>query len=94
MRWEEQALEEMRQRIVQLGLRQCAVCASETMGVDRLPVIFHIGGDDHTRRNVPSDKDVNVLFMVKVECQMCGYAMLFNSERLLPGHVGSLVVPQ
>jgi len=27
------------------------------------------------------DPDTNVLFMVRVACQLCGYAMLFDSEK-------------
>ncbi|HTA33492.1 MAG TPA: hypothetical protein VK721_08720 [Solirubrobacteraceae bacterium] len=27
----------------------------------------------------------NVLFMVRVECQVCGHTMLFNSERFFTG---------
>jgi hypothetical protein len=30
----------------------------------------------------PPDPDRNVLFLIQVQCDLCGYVMLFNSEKL------------
>ncbi len=82
----------MSERIVQLGLNQCPICGGvESLRVLRVPAVLQIGGTEGTCRRDPADQDVNILFMVVVECAMCGYTMLFNSLRLFPNSSPSLV---
>ena len=92
-RWRKKSLDEMTERIVQLGLSNCPVCGSGEMQVLRMPVMQSIGTVYHEedRRN-PDDKDHNALFMVQITCSLCGYAMHFDSERLLPGSEQALIV--
>ena len=84
----EEALEEMRDRIGQLGLRTCPICGSESIGLPRWPAVVHVGG--HFERSDPQSPSVNILFMVMVECEMCGHTMFLNSERFHPGDVPTL----
>ena len=93
MRWRKSKLEEMAGRIAQLGLERCPVCGSDaggTMHVQKRPVFVSIG--DAYKENVASrEADANVLFFVLVTCDLCGYAMQFDSERLVAGGTPMLV---
>jgi ribosomal protein S27AE len=86
MKWEESILAEVQAHLVRLGLEKCPTCGSGTLAGDKRPVVLPIGG-------VPwgiKDADTNVLFMVRVECQMCGHSLLFNSERFHSGDTPTL----
>jgi hypothetical protein len=85
MRWRKKTLDEMTTRIVQLGLEHCPICHSGSMAVLRLPVVQSIGAV-YREKEARSDEDRehNVQFMVQIACGMCGYAMLFDAERLVP----------
>ncbi len=79
-RWRKKSLDELTDRLVQLGLSSCPVCQSGLMGVTRRPVVLSVGA---MFREVEhrTDPDCNVIFMVRVTCDVCGYAMLFDSEK-------------
>lgn len=76
MQFEENILSEITGRIGQLGLTNCPICDGESLYVDRRPSLLHIGGLDAER-----DAESNVLSMVRIFCNLCGYTMLFDSER-------------
>ena len=92
MRWEPSALERMQERIVQMGLSNCPVCSTGQLGVLQLPVMQSIGGFHRKTSDPRWDKEANVLFLVHVECDVCGHILLFNSERLEPSSTGTLVI--
>ena len=83
MRFREEILSEITQRITQLGLTSCAICdAEDSWQVDRRPVYLHVGGLKSLEEDpVAGDPDTNVLFMVRVFCDVCGNTMLFDSEK-------------
>lgn len=80
VRFRRSFIEEVQARLIQMGFTKCPICQSEVIGAHRHPLMGHHGG-------LPSDDDpdVNVLFFVRVECQSCGYTMLFNSEKFRDG---------
>jgi hypothetical protein len=88
--WQDSALREISDKLVQLGLDQCRVCGSPTaLGVDKRPVILPVGGVPWPTSGTP-DPDANGLFMVRLECNVCGHSMLFNSERFITGDTPAL----
>ena len=74
--WRRKVLNEMTERIVQLGLQTCPICGSGEIVVGRHPVIQSIGAvyQESERRR---DLDSNILFMVQVTCRLCGYTPNF-----------------
>lgn len=81
MQWSQQFLEEFDAHISQLGLESCAVCDSERAYViHRQPALVSIGGLSDPN-GPPADENTNVLFVVMVECQICGHLSWFNSAR-------------
>jgi hypothetical protein len=80
MRFREQAVEQITAHLQQLGLARCPVCSGETLGVDRRPVWMYVGG-------VPEAKDstTNIVYLLRVLCQVCGHVMLFDSEQYAKG---------
>lgn len=86
------SLREMQERISQMGLSACPVCASRQLHVLRLPVMQHIGGEHHEKDDPRRDPEANTLFLVQVQCNACGHVLLFNAEALLPGSERSLIV--
>jgi len=44
-----------------------------------------IGGFPHEKDDPRWDSEANVRFMVEVRCNMCGYSMLFDSEKFHSG---------
>jgi hypothetical protein len=82
MRFREEIVQEITNRLAQLGLKECPICHSDSWGAHRIPALLNIGGlksviDDP----VEGDPDTNMLFMVRAVCQLCGYTMLFDSEK-------------
>ena len=76
-------LREIADRITALGLQTCPICESQTMIADPRPVILPIGGFPWTEPGTANRG--NVHFMLLVRCDLCGYAMLFDSERFKGG---------
>jgi hypothetical protein len=79
--------DEIRAHLVRLGLEKCPICEAGILGIAEKPVLVFSGGAPWP---VPSlggkpDPDAMVDYMARVECQMCGYNMLFNVERFRDG---------
>lgn len=74
-------------KLNQLGLSSCPICGSDTaLGADRRPVGLVVGQTIPAPGvSVPKEKSGNILFMLRVECNLCGYSMLFNAERFFSG---------
>jgi hypothetical protein len=86
VKYRQKVLTELSEHLVRFGLRKCPVCDSETLAISRLPVIVAIGGFSHHEPSDPRhDPDSNVNFAAKVECDVCGYMLLFNVERFHTG---------
>jgi hypothetical protein len=83
MRFRRKIVREVTNRINQFGLTACHVCGAEqSLYADHRPVVLNIGGFDHYEKDDPRhDPEANVLFMVPVVCHLCGYMMLFDSEK-------------
>jgi hypothetical protein len=82
MRFREEIVQEITNRIAQLGLEECPICHSGSWGAHRVPVLLQIGGLKSVIQDpVKGDPGTNVLYMVRVACELCGYAMLFDSEK-------------
>jgi hypothetical protein len=79
---------EIAAKLTQLGLTACQVCGSETaLRADHRPVVVSIGGvawPNHEGK-VLKEPSTNVLFMVRVECEVCGHSLMFNSEKFFSG---------
>jgi hypothetical protein len=85
MRWRQKSLTQFTDRLVQLGLLgECSICGSGTKSVNRFPVILSIGGFHHEPGDPQHDPEANVLFMIAVNCSLCGNVQLFDSEHLSP----------
>ena len=81
MRFRKKAVLEMRDHIARLGLSGCSICGSETsLGLSDYPVLVSFGGFPHEKTDPRHDPEANVWFAVKVECQVCGHMLFFNSE--------------
>jgi hypothetical protein len=90
MRWRQQSLDDITAKLPQLGLSGCSVCGSaDSMSALTRPVILpiggHIGVDESGNVFVSGGQDRNILFMVGVECNLCGHFMLFHSQQFFGG---------
>ena len=54
-------------------------------GISDYPVILNYGGFHHEQPDPRHDPEANIYYAAKVECSLCGYMMLFNSERFHHG---------
>jgi hypothetical protein len=84
MRWRQSFLAEVSHSLLQLGLATCPMCGlADSLGVGHLPVLLVDGGfppgteDD----SLGEDRDGDLTFAVRIECNACGYLMLFNAQR-------------
>jgi hypothetical protein len=48
-------------------------------------VLLDVGGFHHEKDDPRHDPEANVMFMVRVYCQLCGYVLLFDSEQFRGG---------
>jgi hypothetical protein len=84
MRWRQSFLAEVSQTLRQLGLTACPVCGlDDSLDVGHLPELLFGGRfpprtDGHSRAK---DSDGDLTFAVRIECNACGYLMLFNAQR-------------
>jgi hypothetical protein len=87
VKWAEPIREELAAHLVRLGLEKCAVCDAGLLGIAEKPVLLLSGGAPWPTqaRGGKRDPDSVVNYMVRVECNMCGYNLLFNSERFHDG---------
>ena len=85
MKWDEAAVQGFRDHLQRIGLRSCPVCGSEALGISDGPVyVSWSGAAWREQGDTQYDPQANVLFMVLVECELCGNALFFNSERISP----------
>jgi len=87
MKWRGQVREGVAARLRAHGLDRCAVCHSKALDVDEKPVLLVVGGAawPNPPHSGPMDPDTQVDFMIRIECSLCGYNVLFNSERFYGG---------
>jgi hypothetical protein len=84
LRWRKTFLVEIKEKLAQLGLMNCAVCESEHLTVHRFPFLALMGNLPPNISNL-DDPEVIVEYLVRVECGVCGYVMLFSAERFRAG---------
>jgi hypothetical protein len=64
--WTDPVFEDITAKLVQLGLRECKVCESETgLYPNKLPAVLPVGGLPESRL---TDSETNIVYMVQVEC--------------------------
>jgi hypothetical protein len=86
--WADPVFEDITAKLIQLGLKECKVCGSETgLQPQKLPVVLPLGGIPESRLR---DSETNIAYMVQVECIVCGHSLLFNSERFITGDTPAL----
>jgi hypothetical protein len=69
----------------------CPVCVSETaLQVDRRAVILSVGGAAWSDDPRMHDSETNIDYLLRIECALCGYTMLFNCERFITGNTPAL----
>ncbi len=90
LRWRKTFLVELKEKIAQLGLMKCAVCESENLTVHRLPFLALMGNLPPNISNL-DDAEVIIEYLVRIECGICGYVMLFSAERFRTGDDETLV---
>jgi hypothetical protein len=90
LRWRKTFLVEVKEKLAQLGLMNCAVCESEHLTVHRFPFLALMGDLPPNIGNL-DDTEVIVEYLVRVECGICGYVMLFSAERFRTGDDETLV---
>lgn len=90
VRWRKAFLVEVKEKLAQLGLTNCAVCESENLTVHRFPCLALMGDFPPEIGNL-DDPEVTTEYLVRVECSVCGYVMLFNAERFRTGNDETLV---
>ena len=84
MRWRQSFLAEVSQTLRLLGLTACPVCGlADSLDVGHLPELLFDGGftprtGDHCWGE---DGDGDLTLAVRIECNACGYLMLFNAQR-------------
>jgi hypothetical protein len=84
LRWRKTFLIEIKESLAQLGLMNCAVCKSEHLTVHRFPFLAIMGNLPPNISNL-GDAEVIIEYLVRVECGICGYVMLFSAERFRTG---------
>jgi len=90
MRWRRTFLLEVFERLKQLGLSTCPVCGSDKLWPHRFPSVVLVGGFPPKISNVPH-LETNIEYLVHIGCQVCGYALMFNSEQFRTGDEDILI---
>jgi hypothetical protein len=80
LRWRKAFLVETKEKLAQLGLINCAICGSEHLTIHRFPFLALMGNLPPNISNL-DDAEVTIEYLVRVECGICGYVMLFSAER-------------
>jgi hypothetical protein len=92
MQWAESVIRDIDEKLAQLGLKACPVCDSETaLRVDRRPIILSVGGVAWSDESGVHDNETNIDYLLRVECSLCGYSLLFNSQRFITGDTPALI---
>lgn len=86
MRFRKRVTEAMAARIVELGLSECPVCHTGAILISRQPAHVSTGGFHYGKGDPRNDPDANVIFAVQLTCDVCGYLMLFDSEKFYTGN--------
>lgn len=82
MRWRPSFLAEVLQSLRQFGLAGCPVCGlADSLGIGHLPVLLLDGGFPSGTDDNSLGEDGDLSFAVRIECNACGYLMLFNAQR-------------
>jgi hypothetical protein len=78
VKWTEAFRGEVVEHLKRLGLSNCPICDSETtmIGVYEKPALLVSGG---------AAPDTMTDLLVRLECNMCGYNLLFNAEQFRDG---------
>jgi len=84
MRFRKKAVQQITDRLNQLGLEQCPVCGASLVA-DHRPAILSIGGVKYEEGDSRHDPEADALFMIRVFCQLCGYNIFFDSEQHVRG---------
>ena len=90
VRWRKTFVDEVSEKLVQLGVKTCPVCSSAQIGVHKYPAVLLFGSMPPAASRV-HDPEGNIDFMVRVECGICGHALLFNSQRFRHGDTPILI---
>jgi hypothetical protein len=80
MRLRKDAVDRITTDLQKLGLASCSVCDSAALQVDRRPIWMYVGGSPEAR-----DATTNVIFLMRVFCEICGHSMLFDTEKYVHG---------
>jgi hypothetical protein len=91
MRFRKKTLGQMTVRIVELGLSKCPICGTGVITASRLPALVPIGGIHREKDDPRHDPEANVLFAVVLTCNLCGYMLLFDSEKFTPGDEKTMI---
>src|SRR4051794_700731 len=78
--WMKDARETMASLVTQMGLTTCPVCDGASLQLLPWPSLIAVGGLPWREKGEPHRG--NLLFMALVRCELCGYSMSFDSERL------------
>ena len=74
----------MAARIGELGRSECPVSHTGVILVARHPALIPTGGLHQDEADPRHDPDANVTFAVRLTCDVCGYMLLFDSEKFHP----------
>jgi hypothetical protein len=92
MLWSDAVVKDFAEHLARVGLKNCPVCSSGTLGINGAPVELPWRGSPWVKPGEGGhDPQANILYMFLVECDFCSHALLFNSERFTPQGVPSLM---
>jgi hypothetical protein len=78
VKFTDDAITTIANRITALGLQRCPICDGQTMHAAHRPVVMNIGG---IPGSTTQDVGTNILYMALVRCDVCGHAMFFDAEK-------------
>ena len=82
MRFRRKILRSIMERLNQFGLAACPVCEAEHgLQAARHPVVLNSGALYLDEGHPAHDPEANILYMIRVSCNLCGYTMLFDVEQ-------------
>jgi|HubBroStandDraft_4_1064222.scaffolds.fasta_scaffold611798_1 hypothetical protein len=95
MLWRQDTVDEIADKLNKLGLSACSVCGSPTaLHADRRPIVMSIGGVAWVSPEAVApprrEPSTNIVFMVRVACDVCGHTLLFDSESFFGGDAPTL----
>src|SRR4051794_24597370 len=72
LKFQDDVLKRIGERIAQLGLNECPVCHGQTISIGRQPVVVNVGGVSGGKLQDPK---TNILFLIALTCELCGHVM-------------------